>query len=202
MYLAASGVGTLVLSDFDRVEASNLQRQIVHREEDIGEPKAASAQRTLSTINSACEVVVRDWQLDEDELRGEVRAADLVLDCSDNFATRFQINRVAVAEQTALVSGAAIRLEGQLMAVLPGGAPCYQCVYPEQLENEESCAMEGVLAPVVGVIGSLQALFAIRILTGHAESLRGVLSLFDAGGMQWQRIQIPRRHDCPVCGPS
>lgn len=201
MYLAASGVGTLVLSDFDRVESSNLQRQVIHREADIGEPKASSAARTLAGINAACHTVIRDWQLDDQELEDEVRAADIVLDCTDNFSSRFQINRIAQATATPLVIGAAIRMEGQVMAALPGG-PCYQCVYPVALENEESCAMEGVLAPVVGVIGSLQALQAVRILTGHAESLRGTLLLFDAALMEWQRMRIPARSDCPVCGQS
>jgi len=202
MYLAASGVGTLVLSDFDRVEASNLQRQIIHRESDIGEPKADSARRTLHEINAACEVVVKDWQLDDTELATETRAADIVLDCTDNFATRFQLNRIAMAEDTPLVTAAAIRMEGQIMTCLPGGGPCYQCVYPDQVENQETCAMEGVVAPLVGIMGSLQALQAIRVLTGHPDELRGMLLLFDGTSMEWQRIRVPPRADCPVCGPS
>ena len=199
MYLAASGVGTLVLSDFDRVESSNLQRQIIHHEADIGELKASSAKRTLQEINAECEILVRDWELDEKDLQQEIDTADLVLDCTDNFETRFLLNRIAMAERTPLVSGAAIRLEGQIMTSLPGG-PCYQCVYPESLENEETCAMEGVLAPVVGLIGCLQAVQAVRVLTGHQKTLRGVLLLFDANLMEWQRIRIPRRGDCPICG--
>ena len=199
MYLAAAGVGAMVLSDYDRVEPSNLQRQIIHRESDIGELKAASAQRTLNRLNPACATVALDWQLDEAELTREIQAADLVLDCTDNFASRFQLNRVAMREQTPLVSAAAIRLEGQIMTSLPGGGPCYQCVYPQELEQEESCAMEGVLAPIVGVIGSLQALQAVRVLTGHGEQLRGVMLLFDAVNMEWQRIRVPSRPDCPVC---
>ena len=199
MYLAASGVGTLVLSDYDRVEPSNLQRQIIHRQSDIGELKAASAKRTLNELNPGCKIVALDWELDESELTREIQAADLVLDCTDNFASRFQLNRVAMREQTPLVSAAAIRLEGQIMTSLPGGSPCYQCVYPQQLEYEESCAMEGVLAPVVGVIGSLQALQAVQVLTGHGEALRGVMLLFDAVNMEWQRIRVPPRSDCPVC---
>jgi len=202
MYLAASGVGTLVLSDYDRVEPSNLQRQIIHREADLGELKAESARRTLREINAGCEVIALDWELDEAELTREIRAADLVLDCTDNFASRFLLNRVAIAQRTPLVTGAAIRLEGQLMTSLPDGGPCYQCVYPAELEDQETCAMEGVLAPVVGLIGTLQALQAIRILTGYAEELRGVLLLFDAVGMEWQRIRVPARKDCPVCGAT
>jgi adenylyltransferase/sulfurtransferase len=200
MYLAASGVGTLVLSDFDRVEPSNLQRQIIHREADLGELKAASARRTLLEINPACQVIALDWELDEAELRREIRKADLVLDCTDNFASRFQLNRIAMAEGRPLVTGAAIRLEGQIMTSLAHGGPCYQCVYPGELENQETCAIEGVLAPVVGVIGTLQALQAVRVLTGHGEDLRGVLMLFDAASMEWQRIRVPPRPGCPVCG--
>lgn len=201
MYLAASGVGSLVLSDYDRVEPSNLQRQIIHREADLGELKATSAQRTLQEINPTCEVMALDWELDEQELHDQIQAADLVLDCTDNFASRFLLNRVAQAVSRPLVSGAAIRLEGQIMTSLPDGGPCYQCVYPARLEHEETCAMEGVLAPVVGVMGTLQALQAIRIITGHAETLRGVLLIFDAETMQWQRIRVPSRPNCPVCGP-
>ena len=200
MYLAASGVGTLVLSDYDRVEPSNLQHQIIHREADIGELKAASAQRTLTGINHECIVETIDWELDDAELTDEIGAADIVLDCTDNFATRFQLNRIAMAQGTPLVSGAAIRLEGQIMTSLPPGGPCYQCVYPDDLEHQETCAMEGVLAPLVGVIGSLQALQAVRVLTGHADELRGVLMLFDAAGMEWQRIRVPPRRNCPICG--
>ncbi len=132
----------------------------------------------------------------------EIGAADVVLDCTDNFASRFQLNRIAMADRTPLVTGAAIRLEGQVMTALADGGPCYQCVYPEQLEHEETCAMEGVLAPLVGVIGSLQALQAVRILTGHQERLRGLLLLFDAAGMEWQRVRVPATPDCPVCGNS
>jgi adenylyltransferase/sulfurtransferase len=199
MYLAAAGIGELVLCDFDRVEPSNLQRQIIHREDQIGELKADSAKQALLTINSACAVTALNWQLDEDELRDQIRQADVVLDCTDNFATRFLLNRLAMAERTALVSGAAIRLEGQIMTALPDGGPCYQCVYPEGLESQETCALEGVLAPVVGVIGSLQALQAVTVLTGGGETLRGVLLLFDAGAMHWQRITVPSRPDCPIC---
>ena len=200
MYLAAAGVGTLVISDFDRVEDSNLQRQIVHRAEDIGELKARSAARTLTALNPACTVVVKDWQLDGEELAAEVTSADLIVDCCDNFATRFALNRVAVRCGKPLVSGAAIRTEGQIISLFPDRGPCYQCLYPGDLEQEHSCAMEGVLAPVVGVIGSLQALQAIQILTGNAAELVGRLQLFDALGADWRCVRVPRDPDCPVCG--
>jgi molybdopterin/thiamine biosynthesis adenylyltransferase len=197
MYLAASGVGSLTLGDFDRVEPSNLQRQITHREIDIGGLKATSAIHTLQQINPTCEVEALNSE--EAELQREIRAANLVLDCTDNFASRFLLNRLAMAERTPLVNGAAIRMEGQILSALPDG-PCYQCVYPQELEQQEICAMEGVLAPVVGLIGTLQALQAIRILTGHAEALRGIMLLFDASAMEWQRVRVPKRSDCRVCG--
>lgn len=200
MYLAASGVGELVLSDYDRVEASNLQRQIVHREQDIGELKAGSARRTLAGINPECRVEALDWELDQDELDEQIRAANLVVDCTDNFASRFLLNRIAVQTNTPLVSGAAIRQEGQILTALPGGRPCYQCIYPETLENQETCAMEGVLAPLVGVIGSMQAMQAVQVLAGNGEPLRGLLLLFDGAQMAWQQIRVPPRPDCPVCG--
>jgi adenylyltransferase/sulfurtransferase len=199
MYLAASGVGRLVLNDFDRVEPGNLQRQIAHQESDIGELKAASAKATLQALNAGCSVEAIDWQLDERGLREQTRLADVVLDCSDNFETRFLLNRVAVDERTPLVSAAAIREEGQLLCVLPGGKPCYACLYPEDAGHQESCAMEGVLAPVVGAIGCLQALLAIRILCGDLDPLRGRLTLFDAASMTWQNVSVPARAGCPVC---
>ncbi len=200
MYLAASGVGTLVLSDFDRVEVSNLQRQIVHTERDIGELKAESAKSTLQGINANCRIETINWEMDETELRAQTRLADVVIDCSDNFATRFMLNRIAVSESTPLISGAAIREEGQLLCVLPGGKPCYECMHPTGLEHQETCAMEGVLAPVVGVIGCLQAIQAIKVACGDAEQLRGKLLLFDGGSMSWHNLQVPARDDCATCG--
>jgi adenylyltransferase/sulfurtransferase len=202
MYLAAAGVGRLVLSDFDRVEASNLQRQIIHRSADVGELKAFSAKRTLAEINPACEVAALDWQLDDKELAAQIAAADVVLDCCDNFATRFAINRACVAQARPLVSGAAIRMEGQIASFLPEAAsPCYECIYSGELEHEESCAAEGVLAPVVGVMGCLQAVQAVLVLTGHVESVRGKLLLFDAGAMLWRSVKVAPAPGCPTCGP-
>jgi adenylyltransferase/sulfurtransferase len=201
MYLAAAGVGELVISDFDRVEDSNLQRQIIHRADDIDELKAHSAQRTLAGINPQCRVTALDWQLDDAELAAHVQAADVVLDCCDNFATRFAVNRACVAAGTPLVSGAAIRMEGQIASFLPEPAsPCYECIYPGGLEHEESCALEGVLAPLVGVIGSLQALQAILILTGQGDAVRGKLLLFDAASMSWRAVRVPPAPGCPTCG--
>ncbi len=201
MYLGAAGIGRMVISDFDRVEDSNLQRQIIHRAQDIGELKALSAKRTLADINPDCIVDAIDWQLDESELENHVAKADVVLDCSDNFATRFMINRASVKTGTPLVSGAAIRMEGQIATYIPGsGGPCYQCLYKEQFENTQTCAMEGVLSPVVGVIGTMQALQAILVLVGETKDLIGKLLLFDAYIMEWRSIHIKKNPYCKVCG--
>ncbi len=201
MYLAAAGIGRLIISDFDQVEDSNLQRQIVHRTQDIGELKAFSAKRTIAEINPDCIVEAIDWELDEDELEEYLEKSDIVLDCSDNFPTRFLINRASVKTKTPLVSGAAIRIEGQIATYIPDSdGPCYQCLYKQQFENTETCAMEGVLSPVVGVIGTMQALQAILILTGYAENVNGKLLLFDGLSMEWQKVQIPRNPNCEVCG--
>ncbi|MCB1800286.1 MAG: HesA/MoeB/ThiF family protein [Gammaproteobacteria bacterium] len=199
MYLAASGVGRLVISDYDRVEPSNLQRQIAHREQDIGEPKAHSAKLTLQSLNPRCEVEALDWELDKDELATRVAAADVILDCTDNVASRLQINRAAVSHGTPLVSAAAIRREGQILTVLPGGRPCYQCLYPDESVDHGTCAMEGILAPVVGVMGVMQALQALQVLLGEVDALRNKLMLFDAAAMHWQSVSVAGRSDCPVC---
>ncbi len=201
MYLAAAGIGRIIISDFDQVEDSNLQRQIIHRTKDIGELKAFSAKRTIAEINPDCIVEAIDWQLDESELEEHANKADLVLDCTDNFPTRFMINRVCVKTKTPLVSGAAIRMEGQIASYIPcSNGPCYQCLYKAEFESTETCAMEGVLSPVVGVIGTLQALQAILVLIGEGESVNGKLLLFDGLSMEWQTVKIPKNPSCEVCG--
>jgi len=200
MYLAAAGIGRLVISDFDQVEDSNLQRQIIHRSKDIGELKALSAKRTIAEINPDCVVEALDWQLDEEELEAYAIKADLILDCTDNFPSRFMINRISVKTSTPLVSGAAIRMEGQICSYIPdSGGSCYQCLYKEEFENTETCAMEGVLSPVVGVIGTMQALQAILVLLGETESINGKLMLFDGLNMEWQTVRVPKNPACPVC---
>jgi adenylyltransferase/sulfurtransferase len=200
MYLAAAGIGKLIVSDFDQVEDSNLQRQIIHRTQDIGELKAFSAKRTISELNPDCVVEALDWQLDDEELESYIQQADIVLDCTDNFPTRFAINRACVKQSTPLVSGAAIRMEGQITSYIPGsGGPCYQCLYKPDFESTETCAMEGVLAPVVGVIGTMQALQAILILIGEEDNVNGKLLLFDALSMEWQKVTIPKNPNCAVC---
>ncbi len=203
MYLAAAGIGTLTLVDHDQVDIGNLQRQIAHRTRDIGRQKVDSAAETLAAINPLCRIVSIPRQLDPDGLSEAVAAADVVLDCSDNFATRFAVNAACVDAQTPLVSGAAIRWEGQV-SVFAGrrGAPCYRCLYATGDEPEESCSANGVVAPLVGIIGSCQALESIKLLTGVGESLAGFVLYFDGKRMEWRRLKLPKDPNCPVCQPS
>ncbi len=201
LYLAAAGIGKLVINDFDIVEASNLQRQIIHTDRSIGENKVDSAKQSIEAINPECEVETIYYQIDGDELKSTIDGVDIVLDCTDNFPTRFEVNRYCVETETPLVSGAAIRLEGQIMNYQPGiRSPCYQCLYTKIYENAETCEMEGVLGPVVGVIGTMQALQTLLILTGQGEPLIGKLLLLDAVSMEWQGVTLPRNPACPVCG--
>ncbi len=201
MYLAAAGIGKLVISDYDMVETSNLQRQIIHLDQSIGENKVDSAQATIEALNPDCKVETIGYQLDGDELKSTIDSVNIVLDCTDNFPTRFEVNRYCVATKTPLVTGAAIRLEGQIMNYQPGvQGPCYQCLYTKVYENAETCEMEGILGPVVGVIGTMQALQTILILTGQGEPLIGKLLLLDAASMEWQGVTLPRNPACPVCG--
>ena len=203
MYLAAAGIGKLVLSDFDIVETSNLQRQIIHRNAAVGENKVDSARQTIQALNPGCEVEVIGYQLEGEELKQTIDSVDIVLDCSDNYPTRFEVNRYCVETATPLVTGAAIRLEGQIMNYQPAAnSSCYQCLYAHAYGNEESCELEGVLGPVVGVIGTMQAVQTLLILAGQGEEMVNRLLLFDALAMQWQSVNLPRRSNCPVCGKN
>ncbi len=200
MYLAAGGVGKLVIVDYDIVETSNLQRQIIHVDSAIGNNKVDSAKKTIETLNPHCNVEAINYQVDGDELKSLIASVDIVLDCCDNFPTRFETNRYCVETATPLVSGAAIRMEGQLMSYQPDmQGPCYQCLYSHVYESAETCELEGVLAPVVGVIGTMQALQAMMILTGLGETLVGKLLLFDANAMEWNQVKLPKSPSCPVC---
>lgn len=199
MYLAAAGVGHLVLVDYDRVDLSNLQRQILHATADLGRSKVASARDTLQGLNPEVRISTVEHQLEGDELLEQARAADLVVDASDNFETRFALNAACVAAGTPLVSGAAIRMEGQVSVFRPGG-PCYRCLYREDGELQQSCAENGVLAPLVGVIGTMQALEAVKILMGIGEDLSGRLLVFDGLTAEWRSLKLRRDPDCPVCG--
>jgi adenylyltransferase/sulfurtransferase len=203
IYLTAAGVGRLVLSDYDRVEVSNLQRQVVHRTGDIGEVKARSARANLLALNPAADITAIDWELDGEALDEQVRLADVVLDCSDNFPTRFTLNRACVRHGRPLVSAAVIRLEGQITTFLPGrpDSPCYRCLYRhEGREAAEACSAEGVLAPVAGLLGTLQALEAVKLLAGVGSSLCGRLLLVDAATMDLRMVRLRRDPACPECG--
>lgn len=200
LYLAAAGIGGLIISDFDVVEESNLQRQIIHQANNIGDLKAHSAKHSIEQINPNCQVEMIDYEMDKKELEHNIKKTDIVLDCSDNFPTRFAVNRYCVKTKTALVSAAAIRLEGQILSYIPGSdGPCYQCLYSDQIQHTQTCEMEGVLGPVVGVMGTLQALNALLILTENSDHLVGKLLLFDGLNMQWQQVQVPKNPKCPVC---
>ncbi len=200
MYLAAAGVGRLTLVDFDRVELANLQRQIIHTTERIGSLKVDSARESLLSLNPECSIDTISHRLDGSELASQVEQADLVLDCSDNFTTRFALNEACIKACTPLVSGAAIRMEGQV-SVFGGqpGDPCYRCLYREGEELDEGCTENGVLAPLVGVIGSLQAIEAIKLLVRIGRSLVGRLLLFDALHMDWRSVTLKADPECPVC---
>lgn len=200
MYLAAAGIGKLVLSDYDIVEVSNLQRQIIHRAAAIGENKVDSAQQTLAALNPGCEVEIIGYQLEGEELKQVIDSVDVVLDCSDNYPTRFEVNRYCVETATLLVTGAAIRLEGQIMNYQPAAnSACYQCLYTHAYGNEESCELEGILGPVVGVIGTMQALQTLLLLSGQGEEMVSRLLLFDALSMEWQSVRLPKNPNCPIC---
>ena len=201
MYLAAAGIGKIVLSDFDIVETSNLQRQIIHRNASVGENKVDSGKQTIQALNPECAVEVIGYQLEAEELKQMIESVDIVLDCSDNYPTRFEVNRYCVETATPLVTGAAIRLEGQIMNYQPAAdSACYQCLYTHAYGNEESCELEGILGPVVGVIGTLQAVQTLLILAGQGEEMVNRLLLFDALAMQWQSVTLPKNPNCPICG--
>lgn len=200
MYLAAAGVGHLTLVDFDAVDLTNLQRQIVHTTARIGMNKAASAAQSLHELNPGVKIETIEKLLATDELVAQVKLATVVVDCTDNFQTRFAINAACVAAKVPLVSGAAIRLEGQV-AVFDARAetsPCYRCLYEED-SDDLTCAANGVLAPLVGIIGSMQALETIKLICGFGSSLAGRLLLLDARHSQWRELKLPKDHNCPVC---
>ena len=202
LYLASSGVGRITVVDGDRVDLTNLQRQIVHRLDSVGRPKAASAAATLAHINPDVRVEALEERAGPERLRALVRNADVVLDCCDNFATRHALNRACVALRKPLVSGAAIRFDGQVAVfdLRREGAPCYHCLFAESAQGEEErCATMGVFAPLVGVVGTLQAAEAIKLLCGVGETLAGRLVMFDALSSRWHEVRLARDPRCPVC---
>ncbi|HIE01007.1 MAG TPA: molybdopterin-synthase adenylyltransferase MoeB [Thiotrichaceae bacterium] len=201
MYLAAAGVGHLILSDFDVVDLSNLQRQIVHHTDDIGKPKVESARETLLALNPLIQVTPLYQQLDDTALLEQIDKVDIVLDCTDNLPTRFAINQACVKTQTPLVSGAAIRMEGQISVFRSDkpDSPCYRCLYPSDEALVETCTQTGILAPVVGIIGSLQALEAMKVIMDIGETLTGWLLFMDTLHNEFHRIKLVKNPNCPDC---
>lgn len=203
LYLAAAGVGRLILNDRDAVELSNLQRQIAHRDASLGKPKAQSAAAAATALNPLIEAQALDRALSEADLDALLPQVDLALDASDNFAARYRLNEACWRAGKPLVSGAAIRWEGQLTAFDPRdpASPCYRCLYPEGGDDALlNCAANGVIAPLVGVIGAAQAMEAIKLLTGAGEALTGWLLFHDAKRGDWRKLKLPKRPGCPTCG--
>lgn len=201
MYLAASGIGHLVLADSDRVELSNLQRQIAYASDDIGRAKVAAARDSLRRLNPDIRVTALEARLGSGSLLEHCALADVVVDASDNFATRFAINAACIEAATPLVSGAAIRTEGQVSVFLNDRSeqPCYRCLYPQEGPEETTCSENGVLAPVVGIIGSVQATEAIKLLVGFGKTLAGRVLVLDASTMEWRSFRLRKDPSCASC---
>lgn len=202
MYLAAGGVGRLTICDFDDVDLTNLQRQIIHTSASVGTNKAVSAQQTLAKINPEVEVHAVTVRATAAELALLVAAADVVIDCSDNFATRYSLNRLCVELKKPLVSGAAIGFEGQVTVfdMRADTSPCYHCLFPDNGEDTElRCADNGVFAPLVGMIGTTQAAEAMKLLMTIGDSLQGRLLLLDVLAMEWRTIRLGKDPACTVC---
>ena len=202
LYLGAAGVGNLVLADDDRVELANLQRQVAFDQSAIDEPKAEALADRVRAINPEISVTAHTGRLEGDALATMVAEVDLVLDCTDNFNTRFALNRACVAARVPLVSGAAIRGEGQVSVYdsRDEASPCYHCLYPEQGNEDLTCSEAGVIGPLVGMIGATQAMEAIKVLSGKGRSLVGRLLILDAWQMEWREMKLARDPGCPVCG--
>ena len=199
-YLACAGVGHLLLNDFDMVDETNLGRQILYGPADVGVAKAERAAVRLAAMNPEVRLTVLGDRLSADDLLDAVGTADIVLDGCDNFATRFLINEAVVRSGKTLVSGAAIRFEGQIGVFGPdySASPCYRCLYREADESLDSCAGNGVLSAVPGVIGAMMAVEGLKLMAG-IETPRGVLGVYDALAAEWRRVRIPKRPGCPVC---
>ena len=202
LYLAAAGVGHIVIADFDQVELSNLQRQIIHSTSDIGDDKVNSAKAKLLELNPNITVTVANEIMHSDNLASLIKDVDIVLDGTDNFESRFEINKACVECHKPLISAAVIRFEGQI-SVFKGyevDQPCYQCLYSEQGDGRESCVENGVLAPVAGLVGTIQALQAIKVLLGIGEQLCGELLLIDGLDLSFRKVKIAKDSECSICG--
>ena len=201
-FLVAAGVGTMTFCDADRVDLTNLQRQILYATADIGLPKVEAAAARLASINPEISLHPLDARVDGDRLAALVHAADIVIDCSDNFDTRHAVNRACVASGKPLVSGAAVRFDGQIAVfdTRDRSSPCYHCLFGEGDEIEETrCATMGVFAPLVGIVGATQAAEALKLIAGVGDSLAGRLLILDALAMRWHELRVPRDADCAVC---
>lgn len=201
LYLAAAGIGRLTFSDFDTVEVSNLQRQIAHNTATVGKLKTESARKSCLEINPDCQIDTLDYALDEEDLAQLIPQCTVVLDCTDNFPTRFAINDACVQHQVPLVSGAAIRFDGQISVydTRQANTPCYRCLYGDADSTADTCAQAGILGPVVGMVGCVQAIEAIKLICEIGESLAGRLVLFDGLSMQWNEIQLKKNPACKTC---
>ncbi len=203
LYLASAGLGSITLCDNEDVDLTNLQRQIVHRTESVGRKKVESARATLAAINPEVRVTPLPERVDGKRLEALAAQADVIIDGSDNFATRHAVNRACVRAKKPLVSGAAVRFDGQVAVfdLRAPGAPCYACLFPESGEPEDvRCAVMGVFAPLTGIVGSIQAAEALKLITGSGETLAGRLLLLDALTMQVRTITLRKDPACPVCG--
>ncbi|HNW00714.1 MAG TPA: molybdopterin-synthase adenylyltransferase MoeB [Burkholderiaceae bacterium] len=203
LYLGSAGVGHITLVDDDTVDLTNLQRQIAHTLSSVGQPKVTSAQAAIAAINTEVVVSTIQARADAPMLDALVAQADVVLDCCDNFSTRQAVNAACVKHRKPLVSGAAIRFDGQISVydTRDTGSPCYACIFPPDANFEEArCSTMGVFAPLVGIIGSMQAAEALKLLSGAGESIAGRLLMLDGRSMEWNDIRLPRNTSCPVCG--
>ncbi|MCG8710832.1 HesA/MoeB/ThiF family protein [Brenneria sp. 4F2] len=201
LYLAAAGIGTLLLADDDALHLTNLQRQVLYRTADVDKPKAELARRQLQALNPNAEITALTQRLGGDTLHQAVSRVDMVLDCSDNMETRHAVNAACIHAGKPLISGSAVGFSGQLLVLTPPyHHGCYACLYPDAAEPRRNCRTAGVLGPVVGVIGTLQALEAIKLLAGLPSALNGKLRLFDGKQQSWNTLQLTRSVHCPICG--
>ena len=203
LYLAASGVGHITLADHDVVDLTNLQRQIAHSTERVGQPKVASAAQAMHALNPEVRVTALPQKLDTAQLDALVPTVQVVVDCCDNFATRQAVNAACVKHQVPLVSGAAVRLDGQLAVydARDAKSPCYACIFPpDEAPEEVRCATMGVLAPLVGIVGTMQAMETVKLITGMGSDLVGKLQMLDGRHLEWNTLRLQRNPQCPVCG--